>query len=84
MMDEEFERIAANKPEIVRLFNEHTAMHEQVLNQQRQQQLQQLEQMKGAPGPGGEGAVSPTAPGQSDAVLQNEGDLRANATPAPG
>jgi hypothetical protein len=80
MMDEEFEKIAAAHPEIVRLFNEHTAMHERVLAQQRQAQLQQLEQMKGAPGQSGDGAVSPQPQGQSDAILQNEADLKANAS----
>ncbi len=84
MMDEDFEKIAAAHPEIVRLFDEHTAMHERVLAQARQAQLQQLEQMKGAPGPSGDGAVSPTPQGQSDAILQNEADLTANAQgPAP-
>jgi hypothetical protein len=70
MTDEMFEKIAEHHPEIVRLFNEHTAMHEQVLEQKRQQQLQQLMAAKGAPGQTGEGAVSPQPQGSPDAALQ--------------
>jgi hypothetical protein len=70
MMDEVFEKIAENHPEIVRLFNEHTAMHEQVLAEQRQQELQALQAAKGAPGQQAEGAVSARPEGAPDAAMQ--------------
>lgn len=70
MTDESFEKIAESHPEIVRLFNEHTGMHEQVLAEQRRQQLEELQAMKGAPGQQGEGAVSPRPQGSPDVALQ--------------
>jgi hypothetical protein len=79
MMDEEFERMAVNHPEIVRLFDEHTGMHEQVLSEQRNAELEALMAQRGAPGQSGEGAISPTPEGQPDMLL-NEADLRAEAT----
>lgn len=81
MMDEEYEKLAETRPEIVRLFDEHTGMHEQQLSAQRQQQLQELQAMKGAPGQKGDGNIAPQPTGKSDALLQNEADLRQNATP---
>lgn len=61
MMEEEFERLTKNRPEIVRLFNEHTAMHEQELMRQQQEQMQMMQAAKGAPGQlaGGEGGPTP-------------------------
>jgi hypothetical protein len=50
MMDEEFERLTKDRPEIVRLFNEHTAMHEQEMQRQQQEQMQMMMAAKGAPG----------------------------------
>jgi hypothetical protein len=50
MMDEEFDRLSVTHPEIVRLFSEHTLLHEQQMQEQQQQQMQMLEAAKGAPG----------------------------------
>jgi len=57
MMDEEFDDMAVSRPEVVRLFDEHIAMHQQMIQQQQQQQAAMLAAQKGAPdGP-------PTPPG---------------------
>lgn len=62
MKNEEFERLMVENPEIVRLFDEHTGMHEQVLMQQMQAQMQAQLAAKGAPdGPPGT-ASQPTPP----------------------
>jgi hypothetical protein len=50
MMDEEFDTLVISHPGIVRLFDEHVAMHQQFLAQQQQQQMQMTEATKGAPG----------------------------------
>jgi hypothetical protein len=49
MMDEEFDELSVSRPEVVRLFDEHIAMHQQMLQQQAQQQAAMLEAQKGAP-----------------------------------
>jgi hypothetical protein len=49
MSAEEFDRIRVSHSEISRIFDEHTAMHEQELAAQNQQQMQMLEAAKGAP-----------------------------------
>ena len=49
MMDEEFDRLQITNPEIVRLFDEHLAMHQQMLQQQQAAQAMQLQAAKGAP-----------------------------------
>lgn len=49
MSGEEFDRIRVSHPEIGRLFDEHTAMHEQQLAAQNQEQMAMLEAAKGAP-----------------------------------
>jgi|SRR5215471_481455 len=51
MMDEEFDRLVITHPEIVRIFDEHLAMHQQMVAQQQQQQMQALQAAKGAPTP---------------------------------
>lgn len=59
MMDEEFDIMAITHPEIVRLFDEHVAMHEQAQQAAQAQQMQMLLAAKGAPdGPPG---ASPAA-----------------------
>jgi hypothetical protein len=74
MMDEEFDDLSVSRPEVVRLFDEHIAMHQQMLQQQQQQQAAQLMAAKGAPdgpptppsgaSPGQNGATTP--PGGTD------------------
>jgi hypothetical protein len=61
MMDEEFDQLAISHPEIVRLFDEHLAMHQQELQKQQMAQMQQLLAAKGAPDgpPGNSGAPTP-------------------------
>lgn len=55
MMQEEFERLTNLHPDIVRLFDEHVAMHEQILQQQAQAQMEQAMAMRGMPdGPPGQ------------------------------
>jgi hypothetical protein len=49
MMDEEFDRLSEENPDIVRLFDEHTAMHEQIIAKQREEAMQAAEAAKGAP-----------------------------------
>lgn len=59
MMDEEFDKLAMSHPEIVRIFDEHIAMHQQAIAAAQQQQMQMLLAAKGAPdGPPGNGASS--------------------------
>lgn len=54
MMDEEFDEMAVSKPDIVRLFDEHTTMHQQALQEQQQQQMQMMLAARGGPdGPPG-------------------------------
>jgi hypothetical protein len=69
MMDEEFERLMRTAPYIVRLFNEHTAMHEQELQKQQQAQMEMAMAAKGAPaGAGGlEGGGDQQQPGPPQA-----------------
>jgi len=65
MMDEEFDDLAVTHPEIVRLMDEHIAMHQQQLQAQQQQAMQALMAQKGAPdGPPGQspGTAPPGAP----------------------
>jgi hypothetical protein len=69
MMDEEFDRLAISHPEIVRLFDEHTAMHEQAIAEKQAQQAQMLMAAKGAPdGPPGNGM-----PGGGTSFMQQQG-----------
>lgn len=49
MMDEEFDDLAITHPEVVRLFDEHLAMHEQEIQKAKQQQAMMLAAAKGAP-----------------------------------
>jgi len=61
MMDEEFEQLAIQKPEVVQLFDQHIALHQQEIQKAAQAQMQMLEAQKGAPdGP-------PTPAGGDDA-----------------
>jgi hypothetical protein len=54
MKDEEFERLMEESPEIVRLFDEHVAQHQEILQQRAQAQMEAMQAAKGAPdGPPG-------------------------------
>jgi len=66
MMSEEFDQLAESHPEIVRLFDEHTAMHEQALMAQQQAAMQAAQAAKGAPA----GMVTP---GGGDQAQQQAG-----------
>jgi len=70
MMDEEFDDLAVTRPEVVRLFDEHIAMHQQQLQQQAQQQAAMLAAQKGAPDgpPTPAGGTLPTAPGAQNGM----------------
>jgi hypothetical protein len=74
MMDEEFDSLAISKPDVVRLFDEHLAMHQKQLQAQRAAEMQMLLAAKGAPdGPPGTGG-SPT-PGEGAAPGPSAEDL---------
>jgi hypothetical protein len=80
MMDEEFDRLAVDRPEIVRLFDEHLAMHQQELQKQQMAQAQMLEAAKGAPdGPPGNNA----APSSPNGPPGPQGALPAPGTDVP-
>jgi hypothetical protein len=74
MMDEEFDKLSISNPGIVRLFDEHVAMHQKMMADQQQAIAQAQEAAKGAPeGAGGvpAGNGAPPIPGmtrQSTAV----------------
>jgi hypothetical protein len=68
MMDEEFDKLQVTHPGIVRLFDEHVAMHQKMMADQQQAMAQAQESAKGAPegaggGPAGNGAAPPQVPG---------------------
>jgi hypothetical protein len=66
MMDEEFDDLAVGRPEVVRLFDEHIAMHQQMLQQAAQQQAAMLAAQKGAPdGPPTPAGGAPPGPSQN-------------------
>lgn len=69
MMDEEFDRLAVTHPEVVRLFDEHLAMHYQMQEQEQQAQMQMMLAAKGAPdGPPTPASTGPGDNGQSAAI----------------
>lgn len=73
MMDEEFDRLSVSNPGIVRLFDEHVAMHQKMMADQQQAMAQAQAAAKGAPEgaggtPAGNGAAPPEVPGM---VRQN-------------
>jgi len=49
MMGPEFERLALTHPEVVRIFDEHVAMHEQAIQEQMLQQMQMMALAQGGP-----------------------------------
>jgi len=49
MMSAEFEALALTYPDVVRLFDEHTTMHEQALQQEMMQQMQMMALAQGGP-----------------------------------
>jgi hypothetical protein len=71
MMDEEFERLSITHPEIVRLFDEHVAMHQQELAKQQQAAQQQLMAAKGAP----DGPPTPAGGAEQPPAQQNGGGM---------
>jgi hypothetical protein len=80
MMDEEFDRLAETHPDIVRLYDEHTAMHEQALAAKQQQAMQAAEAAKGAPG----GMVPPGGGDQMQQQAAPEGQPSADMAAANG
>lgn len=66
MMDPEFDDLQISHPEIVRLFDEHLAMHQQEQAKQQQAQMQMMLAAKGAPDgkPAGQQATN-ALPGQA-------------------
>ena len=87
MMDEEFERLSKTAPHIVRLFNEHTAMHEQELTRQRQEQMQMAMATRGGPsemagsveGGGDQQQQNQLPPGRPDA-MRDQASVQQQAT----
>lgn len=76
MMDEMFDDLAISKPDVVRLFDEHLAMHYQMLQQQQQAQQQALMAAKGAP----DGPPTPAGGAAPGAAGTNGGDQNTNMT----
>lgn len=77
MMDEEFDRLAVSHPEVVRLFDEHLAMHMQMQAEAQAAQMQALLAAKGAPdGPPGVSGGMPAGGmngGDSSAAIADTG-----------
>lgn len=73
MMDEEFDRLTTSHPQIVRLFDEHTAMHEQMMQEALAAQQQALLAAKGAPdGPPGQAQQPSNGAGQATTMVQQD------------
>jgi hypothetical protein len=70
MMDAEFDEMALRQPEVLRLFSEHLAAHQQILQQQQMEQMQMLQAAKGAPDY--EGAQQQSGNGQVDVQTGSE------------
>jgi hypothetical protein len=85
MMDEEFDDLVVSNPEIVRLFDEHIAMHQQQIEAQQQAQMQMLAAQKGAPDGPPQAASQPGAPGANGVGPgeMNPSVLAATAQPDP-
>lgn len=76
MMDEEFDKLVISDPDIVRLFDEHIQMHQQMLEEQQQAQMQQLLAAKGAPdGPPGNSAPQPPSANGSTSNFRTTSDV---------
>jgi hypothetical protein len=74
MMDEEFDKLQVSHPGIVRLFDEHVAMHQKMMADQQAAAAQAQAAAKGAPeGAGGipAGNGGPPPPGTPGMVRQN-------------
>lgn len=95
MMDEEFDELTASHPQIVRIFEEHITMHQQILAEQQMAEMQALQAAKGAPdGPPGNSPDAAPNGSQSTMMAQSEnpdviggGGTRLttrNITPTPG
>jgi hypothetical protein len=62
MMGPEFERLALTHPDVVRIFDEHVAMHEQAIQEQMMQQMQMMALAQGGPSETApDAAAQPTA-----------------------
>lgn len=83
MMSDEFDKLAISHPEIVRIMDEHTSLHEQAIQEKLQQQMAMAEAIKGAPGglPAGDQAAQNGASAQGDAAGTPEAS-GAQASPA--
>lgn len=76
MMDEEFDRLSISNPGIVRLFDEHVAMHQKMMADQQQAAMQAQQAAKGAPEsvggtPAGNGAAPPPGGGTPGMMRDN-------------
>jgi hypothetical protein len=73
MMGPEFERMALTHPDVVRIFDEHVAMHEQAIQQQQMQQMQMMLLARGGP----EATTPPpeAQPGAQAAEVANRGGM---------
>lgn len=69
MMGPEFERLALTHPDVVRIFDEHVAMHEQAIQEQLLQQMQMMALAQGGPAATApDQAAQPTANAQQVAM----------------
>jgi hypothetical protein len=75
MMDEEFEELSISKPEVVQLFDQHIALHQQEIQKAAEAQMQMLQAQKGAPDgpptPAGGDEAGQAAQTQNGATLTN-------------
>jgi len=73
MMGPEFERLALTHPDVVRIFDEHAAMHEQAIQEQMLQQMQMMALAQGGPSETApDPAAQPTANAQPVAMRSGE------------
>jgi hypothetical protein len=77
MMDEDFDRLAISHPEIVRIFDEHIAMHDQAIAAEQQEQMRMLLAAKGAPDgpPGNSPDAAPASNGTVDQTTNSMADV---------
>lgn len=73
MMGPEFETLALRFPDVVRLFDEHTALHEQALQEEQMQQMQMMALAQGGPAattppPGAQPGADAAATAQAEQV----------------
>jgi len=85
MMEPEFDELQISHPEIVRLFDEHLALHQQEMAKQQQAQMAAQQAAKGAPeSVGGTPAGDGATPGAGEQQQPGQGfDFNRSFTDVP-